>query len=226
MFEDVDNFLIVGHSFGCVIALKFAEIFEAKKKLGKVINVDGSPLFVHHWTNFFFPTDVSDENVKQIIATGYARKYLNNDLALADVMKQKTFDLQMKKMIEYMKATVKISSEQLLQEISWMINRIKISSHTDKLSFAKLHKTSLVLLKAATEIIKDQPQDYGLQQYSVKEVLVHTLEGDHSTIIQNKKLLEIVSSEASFLTNALTTQNLIETRTESKRNRHQGNVHV
>lgn len=200
VFKDGDNFLIVAHSFGCMLALKFAAILESIKKFGKIICVDGSPLFVHQYTNFFFPTDdLSDENVKQIIATGYARKYLIDDAALADIVKQKTFDQKTRKMTEYIMATVDITSDQLLKEIDWMINRIKISMHTDKLSFEKLHIASLVLIKAKTEIIKDLPRDFGLQQYSAKEVFIQTLEGDHSTIIQNKKLTEVVESESAFL---------------------------
>lgn len=197
MFLNDDTFFIVSHSFGSILALKLAEILESEGKAGKMIFIDGSPWMTTNWMNFLFPANPSYEDIQNIIATGYARKFTNNDAVIAEVMRQETFDLQLAKIVDIGIKNEKINSEDVRNYFSWLSKRLKIAQLADQISYAKLQASSPILVKAKDKKLKDIPSDLDLQQFFNIDMSTLELDGDHSSILQNPRLVEVINSQGS-----------------------------
>lgn len=174
-------------------------MLEADGKIGKLLLVDGSPELMTKQMKFLFPAESSDADIQKIIATGYAQKYVNNDAIIAEIARQKSFDLQIAKIIEVGIKKTSVSPEIVKSFINSVVKRMKIASKADQLKFSKLQQTPILLVKAKIEMIKDISSDYGLQQYSSVDLTVKTFDGDHLSIIQNPDLVQMIKSEMTSL---------------------------
>lgn len=196
-FANGSTFFIVAHSFGSLVALKLVEMLEHEGKSGKLILIDGSPMLVEKWTKLLTPSDSSEENLQRIMASGYATKIINNEAALAEIFSQKTFDLQIAKTIEHGLKNKTINPEIVKNFMSGMAKRMKIALTASDLSVSKLQRSTITLVKASDKFVEDISPDYDLQHYCEKDIVVHTVKGDHLSIIHQEGLVELLNREIS-----------------------------
>lgn len=148
---------------------------------------------------YLFPSDNSDEKLEEMVISGYARKFTKNKAALQEVMKEKTFELQIAKSIELGTKGISMKSDNNQKFVVSLVERLRMSRNADLVLFAKLNKTTITLAKAKTEFLQDIPTDYGLQQFSSNAIIIQVFDGDHASIAQNFKLGGLINSEAESL---------------------------
>lgn len=85
--KDQREFLIIGYSFGSLIAIELARLLEADNFSGQLILVDGSPDQVKFWANKYLNCTSQEEleniiifNILKIYITGTINKEMVSEL--------------------------------------------------------------------------------------------------------------------------------------------------
>lgn len=175
-------------------------MLEMDGKLGKVLMVDSSPLFLSKFMKHLLPPGSTEMNISQILRKGIAKKNksFEKETSVLDLFSETTLDLQIKKLVESVLSNSYISTDLTKTLYDSFESRVRATANADKIQFKKLSTTSIILVKSYIKTFPDMPYDYDLKQYCSREITIHNLEGDHSTIIYNLKLGEIIENSILF----------------------------
>lgn len=182
------------------MSLEIAEMLEMEGKTGRILMVDSSPLFLTKWINHLVPDGPKNINISKILRKGIAQKNnsFQKDSSVLDLFAETTLDLQIEKLVEGVISNSGVSADLTKALFDSFENRFRATANADKISFNKLSSTAIILVKSETQTVVNMPNDYDLQRYCEEEVKIHTLDGDHSMIIYNSKLGELIESYVRF----------------------------
>jgi fatty acid synthase, animal type len=193
LFKTDEKFVLVGYSFGSMIALRICEKLESLGKSGKLVCIDGTPTFMKTNMMTSLPENPSDEDIQNLIFSEFTVKTYGAmaDEILNNIWQQATWKA---KVDEFTKLIVDQKSKEFVtQNLEALFNRMKIILEEDKTKFTISKNTSVVLIKPSESTLKIE-SDYGLKEYCKHEIRIETIEGDHYTIIENEKIIEIINS--------------------------------
>lgn len=182
------------------MALELAGMFEIEGKVGKVLSLDSSPLFLSKFMKYLLPSGSSDMNLSQILRKGIAHKNKASpkDTSVLDLFAENTLDLQIQKLIDNVILNSYISTNLMKVLYDSFENRFKITSTADKISFNKLITTFVILVKAEKPTFSDLPEDYDLQKYCTEKLIMDSLEGDHTSLVYNPRLFGMIEKHVDF----------------------------
>lgn len=194
VFNSKENFYIIGYSFGALIALDLAKALEAKGMKGRIVLIDGAPAFLRKLVADQMPTADLDEGVQAVLINGLLRiVFPEEKIDALQIMKDyPTWDLRVDKMVELGKDQYLYSIDYLRKMANCMFSRIKmvLSYKTD----TKIMLRAPITLVRPSEIsIVDVDEDYGLQKLTKGEVDVKFINGNHLTMTENIKLVQIIN---------------------------------
>jgi len=75
-----------------------------------------------------------------------------------------------------------------------MYNRVKMLANSDKNTFGKLATTQVELVKPTEASSSDIDEDYELSKIVAQKMNIHVMEGDHSSVLSNSKLIQYFNS--------------------------------
>jgi thioesterase domain-containing protein len=199
LFKADSKFVLVGYSFGSMIALKLCEKLESLGKSGRLICIDGTPKFMKTNLISSLPEppknneNPSDEDIQNLIFSEFTVKTYGAMAGevLKNIWQQSTWEAKVE---EFTKLIVDQKSKEFVtQNLQALFNRMKIVVNEDKTEFAISENTSVVLIKPSESSLKIDA-DYGMKDYCKHEIRIETIEGDHYTIIENEKIVDIINS--------------------------------
>ncbi|XP_011313294.1 fatty acid synthase [Fopius arisanus] len=194
--RETRHFIIVGYSYGSLIAIELMRQLEAKDFSGKLILIDGAPLYMKSIKDQHLRAD-NDEELQTNVLIGMADAALSEGsiALLADLKKCKSWDEKLNVFMERTQTdTLEISVEQRRNICTCIYNRLLALDHYDISSDAPL-KSPITLLKPTQEALKNLPVDYDLRKVTREKVLCRILEGNHLTIIDNPEVTDIINNE-------------------------------
>jgi len=194
-YSDAENFVLVGHSFGAILALKIAKLLEANGKSGQIIQLDGSPQYSHgvasQTSNDEHYSDI--RNYIAMMLFKFYQKLVGQSASKTAFESHSNWTDRLKGMVSLAGDSILISHEYMITKISSAyINRMNIAINIQKEEFAVLESTKISLIKATKTSVEDLPDDYGLSQFSNFDVDVRFVSGDHVTILQNSELARVI----------------------------------
>ncbi|XP_070498587.1 fatty acid synthase-like [Chironomus tepperi] len=195
LFSDVNSFILIGHSFGALLALKIAKILEDNRKSGQIIQLDGSPQFCSRYARKML-NQGNFSDIKDFISMLLFEHYQAQiDINLASILLEKSDDWETRTKELMSTFSYKIPSTwmYLLTNLpSEFTNRLNISLSTKESDFCALKNTRISLVKPTNSSINGIHRDYGLTQFATSNVRIMVVEGDHETMIRNVELAGIV----------------------------------
>jgi fatty acid synthase, animal type len=196
-FSDSSEFVLITQSFGSSIGLKLADMLEGNGKVGHVIAIDGSP----SWS-FQFAKQIQNENVLE-------RKHLEDwtlkffikiavlgetSAVMKQVFEQNTWDSKVKMFYEFIKTRFSVSFDYFKTFImDAILFRFEMVMTFDKIDFPTLQHTTITLLRASENIVNDFSEDFNLAKQSLQPFTNKVLEGNHTTIIRNPEVPQIIN---------------------------------
>lgn len=72
--KDQREFIIVGYSFGCLIAIELAKLLETKNISGRLILIDGAPDQMKFWVEQYF-YHTSQQELQNMVLLGLMNMY-------------------------------------------------------------------------------------------------------------------------------------------------------
>ena len=196
MYSGNEKFLLVGHSFGSMLALKFTNLLESKGKSGKVIIVDGSPKFVNDVANQLLPTDYTDEHIQgfilsscvQILFPESVQEISKKIFSLSDL------DERFETFLEIAATRSEYSIDYGRQMIEGLMKRLKIILNANDIKFSIINKSPVILVKASESSLSGIEEDYGLQKIVKGEMKIDVVNGNHVSVLTSTELFEILNS--------------------------------
>ncbi|XP_070148748.1 fatty acid synthase-like [Polyergus mexicanus] len=191
------EFLIVGYSFGSLIAIELARLLEAKNFSGRLILIDGAPdqmkfLIEKH---FYY---TSEQELQNSILLHIIKFHLNfnNDMLVVELNKCNSWEEKLEFLTAYFSEEINvltIENQKLL--CSTFYDHIIAIQNYNITSLPRL-KSSIILLKPTLTPVTFAEEDYGLHKITESAVEIHYVEGTHITMMENDKI-------ASFINEAL-----------------------
>lgn len=194
MFQDMDTFNLIGYSFGSLICLELASILEKNGKKGKLVLIDGAPLFIKKLvSNDVFADDEALQNylLSTIIVLLFPEDY---DFIAKNVVAKPSFDVKIDKLIEFTSKQNLYSSNFVKNILKALFNRTKMLITLDVDAFEILQFTPLSLIRPTEASVIEIDEDYALQKYCPQKINLQFVDGNHFTVLDNLKLSEIINA--------------------------------
>ncbi|XP_071652654.1 fatty acid synthase-like [Temnothorax longispinosus] len=194
--KDQRKFLIVGYSFGSLIAIELARLLEANNFSGRLILIDGAPDQLKLWTNQYLDY-TSPEELQNMILLGLLEMYTTIDkktLAL-ELNKCNTWDKKMKVFHAYFPKNLNVLTIENQKLIYFTVYNHIVAVHDYDISSLPRLKSSITLLKPTFPIVSLTEEDYGLHKVTEGKVQIHYVEGNHITMMDNDKIVSTINEE-------------------------------
>jgi len=195
-YKNDKSFVIVGYSFGSLLGLKIAHKLESLGKTGKLILIDGSPLYIFSMAMRILPQSFTENDIQSIVIYNLAKRVFGQNFinVVKEILVLDSWNAKIDKLIEFGKDKSNYNPEFAKKNSTAMFNGFRMLASVDKNAFASLQSTSIELIRASTTIVEDITEDFGLNQYTTKQINVQVMEGDHSTVLSNPDLAAFLNS--------------------------------
>lgn len=197
-FSDKKRFVLIGHSFGAVLAIKLAKLLEQNGLTGKVVCVDGAvALFKQGMQTHMPKLETLDESIQQFILTQLVFEILPN-LGLDEIRKvftdKKTYEDRADVFIDMIPKS-EYSKEYLKNFGYGLSNRLRmILNDDDKCKSDERIQSNITLIRPKIDSVPDIENSYNLKQYTDGQVDVTFVEGNHLSMMENSELYSIINS--------------------------------
>lgn len=191
------NIIVIGYSYGGVLGIKLAEIFEKNGKKVKFISLDGSLIllksFVQHSLKGLEPNSENLENwllhqfsyeFPLILEKCDGLEIISNESKAVDKLKKALLSAEIEK----------YSDDFITKSFYGILNRLKAIIDTKESSEHKL-AANIVLIRPKINIVNDIVEDYNLKLSTCHEVVIHYSEKRHLSLLEDEKVLNIIRNE-------------------------------
>lgn len=195
VFRNVDQFIIVGYSFGSVIGIKIAKRLQENLPKGVLFLIDGSPKYVQLLASPAIQSCKSDDELQTIlILTIVSKLFPNKNLANFTITGQSFTEK-----IAYLQALDKdeklYSKQYVEQMLISLFNRLKIANSIDPEDYTNVLHCPVVLLKPAQPVIANIEDDYGLSRITDSVVITKTTDGTHASMLTDTNLPDYINKD-------------------------------
>ncbi|XP_011869316.1 PREDICTED: fatty acid synthase-like [Vollenhovia emeryi] len=195
------DFIMVGYSFGSIIAIELTKRLEAMNFKGRLILIDGAPEQLRTLYQECSFAILDDTDLQNIVLINIMEIYSAGDTEkiLTELKKYKTWE---KKFSIFAKEFLATNTSLSLENLKTLCTTVyKYSSAIPQYDSSTLTpmKSSIMLLKATNPLLRSViEEDYGLQEITQNVVKIHSIEGTHVTILNSEKITAAINGEPPF----------------------------
>lgn len=202
-FAQQKRFYLIGYSFGAVVALQLAQLLERSGKYGRVVLIDGSPIYLQKFFASMSASGAKKANEDMLFMLLYFNLTRTDQtydfidqLQNAESL-QKKIDLLLRYFPDSLKSLYSV--QYLVDVITAMANRLNIITQAnvndDTKQFAKL-KSLVTLIRPAQASIPDIANDYHLSKYTEQSVDLRVVDGNYLKMLNSNEVAEIINQAA------------------------------
>lgn len=190
--------MIIGYSFGAVIALKLAHALETKGRVGKLVLIDGSFELMKALAANLLPLSHTDSDLHKMVLTMIIELAFPEKKAemLEKVFAPNATEQTYVEFLKFAQSTRMYSDGFVHKMFLSIFSRIKIlqkfnQTETDVPAFSA---TTLALVKPSVPTVQSLNEFFGMRTLTSSKIHVDTVEGNHSTILDNPQLAEVLKN--------------------------------
>lgn len=203
-FARQKQFYIVGFSFGAIVALKLAQMLECSGKRGRILLIDGSPIYMKKmFTSMMSPTAQKDRNVEDILIMLLYFNMCSKNTTYDFIDQLPNWDSWPKKMdllFRYVPDTIKqtYSTQYMRNVCTAMLKRVLaiVKTSTDIGPDAVKLKSLATLVRPTQTPFSDIADDFDLSKYFEKTVDIRFVKGTNAKMLNNDEVIQIVDKFA------------------------------
>ncbi|KAG5347678.1 FAS synthase, partial [Acromyrmex charruanus] len=194
------NFVMVGYSFGSLIAFEVTRKLEAMNFKGRLVLIDGAPELARKMFKPF-ELDFDDANFQIDILTTILEIYSagSSQKILVELKKCESWSERFNIFAKQFSVIYPYLSLANLKTLLTSIYKyLSVLRHYDSSTLPPI-KSPIILLKCthSSNMIAIE-EDFCLHKVTQNVVKVHYIEGDHVTIMKNKKVAAAINGELPF----------------------------
>lgn len=192
--KEREHFYVIGYSYGALIALEITKMLEKQGKKGNLVLIDGAPLFLKKLVVDQMPISDTDEAVQSVLLSGVLRVVFPEEkVDVFQIMRENpTWEERVEKILDLCKEQYLYSTDYLRDMANCLFHRIKMVLDF-KPDFHDIIKSSITLIRPTEISIVDVDEDYGLKKLTRGAVNVKYVDGNHLTMLENPKLVQIIN---------------------------------
>lgn len=162
---------------------------------GHVVLIDGAPNFLKKLAVDQKFSDDSDESVQNVILMMLSHiLFQEENAALYEhLIKLSSWDEKITKLLEFAKDQNIYTAEYVRNMLDSLVSRIKLLLKLDTDSVATLENTPITLIRPSEVSLTDIEEDYGLVRHTKQKVNLKFVEGNHITMLDNPKLIQMLN---------------------------------
>ncbi|XP_059048228.1 fatty acid synthase-like [Achroia grisella] len=194
------KFGILGYSFGCLLTLDLAAKLESEGYRGAVFCLDGSPDFLYSIVTSILSFNNDDQIQNSLICHTMNNIAPSNDITNNLIQKLNEIDKYEDKIeyaIEVSPVQTKYSKEFISRMARVCFDRLKVILNYNLNDVMKLQSPILLMRPKDNPPFINCKDDYGLDKFSNGSVIVHYVDGNHVSIVENKDVADIINSVIS-----------------------------
>ncbi|XP_017068410.2 fatty acid synthase [Drosophila eugracilis] len=195
LLRQTEPFYIIGYSFGTFIALKVAEMLENCGFRGHIMLLDGAPHFLKRLTNLHLGDHFSDNELYDLLFSSIVNQIFPEETkeTTSEVF-HKVKSLSEKKSIfmNYVEKQNVYSKEYSATMVDAMFRRVKMAASFDLNGIQKI-KSPITLVRPSEVSLQDIDEDYCLSLLTSGKVTLKVIEGNHTTMLDNPSLSQIIN---------------------------------
>lgn len=194
VFKNCKEFVLVGYSFGALVTLEIARLLELSGMNGQVVLIDGAPPFLKHLVVDQMPDNFTDEALQLLLIINLIRMIFPDEHI--DIIKaitaSETWDDRINQLLDFAKDQNMYSKEYIRNMTNATFLRIKMAVNID-LNVIEPITSPITLIRPTEASMIDIVEDYGLSKYTTDAVHLNFIEGNHSSMLDNNKLIKIIN---------------------------------
>lgn len=204
-FAHQKQFYIVGYSFGSLVAIRLAQLLERSGASGRVLLIDGAPVYLKRLEAAITKSTSKDENSEDVLIM---MAFFN--LCSAEQTEKFTTQLhacdswpkKMDLLHDYLPETIKAiySTPYLHKMLAAMSNRLKAVSKLNingnaREKVVKL-QSPVTLLRPTQASFTDIAEDYELSAIAARPIDVRYVQGNHLSMLDSANITQIIDENA------------------------------
>lgn len=191
-----EKFILIGYSFGSLLAIKFTSFLEAHGMTGNTLIVDGSPEFISAVANQLMPADYTDEHIQGIILMSCIKLLFRDSSQEISkkIFTKSSMEERFQTFLEIAATRSEYSIDYGRKMITGLQNRLKISLNANNLSYPIIKTTPVTFVRASESSLSGINEDYGLKKFVESDMKINVLNGDHLSILSSPELVDILST--------------------------------
>lgn len=185
---------MIAYSFGSYVALLLAEKLEKLGKTGQITFIDGAPGLMKAMVLENFKGQIDDECIRNSVLA----HIINNVVKDAsedfgpNFFKEPKWSVKTAMLANVLNFTRKHAKDESTAVMNALVNRIKMIICTQNI-ITSLNTTTSTLIKPSTPSATSISENYAIDENFKKKPSVEYLDGDHLTILENPKLIEVMN---------------------------------
>lgn len=190
---------MVAYSYGTLVAFEIIRRFEALGMNGQILFIDGSPNFLKQLMCSLFNTNVvTDEQLQTVVITA-TTKTIFPELNIKDIVPYyKPYTKWSEKLSAIIELTrnakLSLNEENLKTTITGFYHRC-LAIHLYSENPTQKIKSNITLVRPNDATIPNiDNDDYGLSQYAEGSFNLTFMDGNHHTILDNEKIINLINS--------------------------------
>jgi fatty acid synthase len=200
LFEKSNNkFIIIGVSFGCLLALELTNKLEGDNMDGRLIMLDGGPDYLKHpyaFSQVRHMEDFAIQSTLALVEQVYPGSNINYKLLFEGLS---TVEQKIDAILNYFENSTDYQFQSCgnLQKIfNGVANREKFYREYDGSHMQTLESKILLIRSEDSKNITYVDKTYGLDKYARQDVDVKFVKGNHITMFDDPELVQVLK-EAS-----------------------------
>lgn len=196
LYADNDAFFLVAHSFGTLLTLEIAKTLESRGRIGKVVMIDGSPLFFKHFATSLGSLETPDEFIQNEILSTLVRMDFpeKHQEIMKEALSGVDFESKVESFITFYQSSKNFERKYSKDWIVALFKRFKMAQTLNETSFSYLKSTKISLVVPSDKLLNDLPEDYNLNRYCSQTVETLVINGNHLSILQHIELSKFINS--------------------------------
>jgi len=192
--KDKEKFYVVGYSFGAMVAIEVAKLLEETGLRGQIVLIDGAPTFLKKLVVDQMPTPHTDDAVQMVLISGIIRTiFPEESIDVSQIMKNyPTWESRIEKLLELSSDQFLYSTDYLRKMAYCLYQRIKMVIDY-KIDSSIILRSPITLVRPTEISIVDVEEDYGIHKLTNGTSDVRYVEGNHFTMLEHAKLIEILN---------------------------------
>ncbi|XP_075147103.1 fatty acid synthase 3 [Haematobia irritans] len=195
VLKQSEPFYIVAYSFGSYVALKLAAILEKSGFRGNILLIDGAPHFLTKLTRLHLGENITDLSLYDNLFTSIISQIFpeeSKDTISVKFHMLPTLDEKMNVFMKFVEKQELYSADYSIKVVNAMVRRMRIALDYDLDAIDKLN-SPITLIRPAEVSLQDIVEDYGLSTITTGKVSVKIIEGNHTTMLDNPILPQIIN---------------------------------
>ncbi|XP_036143017.1 fatty acid synthase-like [Monomorium pharaonis] len=203
--RDGKDFVMVGYSFGSIIAIELTRRLESLNFKGRLVLIDGAPEQIQMISKHFISDSNNDTDLQINVLTIFMKVYLpvkeeTIKKIVTELKKCKTWEERYSIFAnQFLALSTLLSPVNLKTYCTTVCNLLSSLRQYDSSSSPPIRSPIMLLKSTYTLSIPALEEEYGLRKVTQNVVKVHYIEGNHVTILKNVKVLDAINGEPPFI---------------------------